>query len=103
MDLETARLIAFALWAEAYSGTAGKSPDDVVGAWEKLGQATRIEDVHQFLGADLGFKLDNYLSIWGTAAEEEPPPTVREEIEAVEQPKEPVADQPVPKKKKTRR
>lgn len=90
MDLQTAKLVAFALLTEAESGVIGKSPAEMADCFEGLKEIPTIERIQQFFEPNLTYLWDNYWSVWGTKVEEAPPPTERAEIEAVEAPETPI-------------
>lgn len=69
MDLETAKLVAFALLMETGDGVTGKGPEYVATEFNTVQGKTSIEEVREYLGEAWGFLLDNYLTVWGIAEE----------------------------------
>jgi len=78
MDLETAQLVAFALWAESNEGVTGKGPDGLQGVFRTCQEAESIEWLRLGLGEDLAYKLENYLTVWAAAEEPEAPAPEKE-------------------------
>ena len=89
MDLETAKLVAFALWAEAYEGTTGKEPPAIKIMFSMTQRALDFGGLRACLGNDLEFKFDNYLTVWEAEVKEAPASTEREQALAIEQMEEP--------------
>ena len=73
MDLETAKLVAFALWAESNEGVSGKSPLDIAIEFKAFQLTKSIEEVRSWLSEGLAWKLDNYLTVWEAAGGPEAP------------------------------
>lgn len=69
MDLETAKLVAFALWAESFEGVTGKGPAEIYTRFNVTQAAVSLEALRDWLGDELGFKLDNYLTVWEAETE----------------------------------
>lgn len=78
MDLETAKLVAFALWAESNEGVVGKSPEVLKSAYDTWQFADTPEDAREYLGEALIHKFDNYLTVWEAAEEPEAPAPEKE-------------------------
>jgi len=88
MDMGTAKLVAFALWAESNEGVTGKSPEEIKGHFLFLNLAKDRNDLYLHLGPELDYKLDNYLTVWA-AAEEPKAPSPKGEAEATPTPETP--------------
>jgi len=73
MELDIAKLVAFALWAESNEGVTGKGPGAIRAAWHNFDHAECGGDLLLILGEGLAFKLINYDTVWEAAEEPEAP------------------------------
>ena len=73
MDLQTAKLVAFAIYTEHEAGIMGVAPSYLGRMWTLIDRCGTIEDVEASIPIDLHWKLDNYWSIWSADLEESAP------------------------------
>lgn len=80
MDLQTAKLLAFAIWTEADAGIMGLSPNTLELRWVLFDRCLTVNAVSEELPIDLHWKWENYCSIW-EAEIEDPAPVLADELE----------------------
>lgn len=80
MDLQTAKLVEFAIFTEADTGIMGIDPKVLAFTWMVLAGCATVEDVLEQLPIDLHWKWDNYWSIWSGELEE-PAPVLPDDLE----------------------
>ena len=65
MDLNTAKLVVFALYAETYEGVMSKPPGTLSAMWAALQALHKDRPIVDYLEADLKARFLNYTRIWG--------------------------------------
>ena len=75
MDLETLKLVAFAVLTEDGAGIMAVGPNYLRAQWAELDKATSEAEASAWLAGVDGdlWKLNNYLGIWDQEPEPEPP------------------------------
>lgn len=85
MDLEMAKLVAFALAVEADAGVMGTPPKAIKSWYDHLIVAQSFDHIRTMLGDDLVYKFENYLNAWITPEEPEAPPVDEQRPEPTEE------------------
>lgn len=84
MELQAAKLVAFAIITEADAGIMGWKPGDLTSIWESLANCTTIEDIPVSLPIELLWKWDNYWSIWSAELDKPAPEPEDDQVEITE-------------------
>jgi len=84
MDLQIAKLVAFAIYTEADTGIMGVSPLVLINKWILLDLCQNVEGIEMELPIDLHWKWENYCSIWGDEIKEAPKSPEDNKVEITE-------------------
>ena len=73
MELDVAKLVAFAIATESNEGVMGKSPRWLKDQWSYTNVANSIEQLREMLDEEYIHVWDNYLTVWEAAGGPEAP------------------------------
>jgi len=64
MDIQTAKLVAFALWAETLEGVMAKGPGPMRVTYDKIMAQDGMPDIAEIVGPFAAARFQNYCKVW---------------------------------------